>query len=87
MNLLSPANERLRALLREIIATGTDEIDCEQCLESMLVLLDEAQPLSADLRPEIDAVRCHLAVCPECLALSQLLLAAMERAPSTLTSA
>ncbi len=86
MNLLSPTNERLRALLREIAATGIDEIDCGQFLESMSVLLDEAEPLSEDLRPEIDAVRDHLAVCPECLAVLQPLLAAMERAPSMLTS-
>ena len=56
----------LRTLLRTVLATAPEEIDCDAFLERVAAFLEHAGS-SPDLPERFQAVAQHLQVCPECL--------------------
>ena len=56
---------RLRELLRVVMATAENEIDCDELLSRVAALLD-ARRAGAEVPTELMPALQHLAVCPEC---------------------
>ncbi len=73
---MEPTREQLAALARQLAATAPEEIDCEAVLDRVATYL-AARRSDMALRPELDAVRQHLEVCPSCLEEFQALVRAL----------
>lgn len=63
--MMDPTPEQLADLARIIAATADDEIDCDELLERVAAYLDLADT-DGVLPDELEKVRQHLAVCPQC---------------------
>ncbi len=81
-----PNHPPLEQLARAIVATRPDEIDCDEWLARVgrLIELDRA---GTPIPPELDIVRQHLEVCPDCAEEYEALLAATRRSPADDASA
>ena len=62
---MNELNDQLQTLLRLVLATEPDEIDCDEFLKRIAGVF-EAIDRNADPPPELAAVSQHLDVCPEC---------------------
>lgn len=62
---MTPMRRRLLALLRLVLATAPEELDCDRFLHRMAPLLEGLEE-GEDPPPEIAAASQHLEVCPEC---------------------
>lgn len=62
-------SEKLKALLKLVLDTAPEEIDCEQVLDVLCqyVELRQSQPLRAQSAEEFQCLRQHLSVCHECV--------------------
>ena len=57
--------QKLVELLRVVLATAPDEIDCDRFLERVAAFLHEVGP-DGEIPSDLRAVSQHLEVCPEC---------------------
>ncbi len=62
---MNDATDRFETLLRHVLATEPEEIDCDEFLSRVAAFLESRED-AADLPPEFRAVAQHLEVCPEC---------------------
>lgn len=62
---MTSATDRLEALLKRVLATEPNELNCDEFLERAAELLEA---LEADTEPplRLRMVAQHLVVCPEC---------------------
>jgi hypothetical protein len=63
--MVKPERQRLRELLRVVMATAPTEIDCDQLLARVGALL-EAVEAGAGMPPDLLMALQHLEVCAEC---------------------
>ncbi len=73
-----PSDEVLKGLVRGILSTREDEIDCDRCFEELDLFVERvlAGPEAAAAFP---MVQDHLERCPDCREEFETLLAAMRR--------
>ena len=62
---MNDATDRLETLLRRVLATEPEEIDCDEFLSRVAAYLESRED-AGELGPELHAVAKHLEVCPEC---------------------
>lgn len=63
---MEPSREQLEHLARLISRTADLELDCGAILDRVATLLERSRD-GAPLDPELEQVKQHLSVCPECL--------------------
>ena len=73
---------RLQQLVRSVERTIPNEIDCEEVLDRISSYLEAVQDKRI-FGEELEAVRQHLSVCPECTEEFEALRAALETEPNT----
>ncbi len=63
---MEPSREQLAELAQQLASTAPEEIDCDAVLERVAAYL-EAKESDVALTPELEMVRQHLEICPDCL--------------------
>ena len=63
---MEPNAEKIAALARLVAATAPVELDCGEVLDLLAPYLEKGRG-QAELSEELQRVKQHLAVCPECL--------------------
>ncbi len=62
---MEPTRDQLADLAKIVASTAADEIDCETVLDRVAAYL-EVHHSDEELDTELDQVRQHLAICPQC---------------------